>query len=48
MTSGSALFRDGGRTDIFSNEIPVTVDNLSRRLAGLFDVQVTQTIANQL
>lgn len=48
MTSGSELFRNGGRNDIFSNEIPVTVENLSRRLAGLFDVQVTQTIARQL
>lgn len=44
MTSGSALFRDGGRNDIFSNEIPTAVENISRRLAGLFDVQLTESI----
>lgn len=44
MTSGSALFRDGGRDDIFSNEIPVTLENISSRLAGLFDVQLTESI----
>lgn len=44
MTDGSALFRDGGRDDIFSNEIPHTLDNISSRLAGLFDVQMTESI----
>ena len=44
MTSGSALFRDGGRDDIFSNEIPVAFDNVASRLAGLFDVQLTESI----
>ena len=41
---GSALFRDGGRDDIFSNEIPVAFDNVASRLAGLFDVQLTESI----
>lgn len=44
MTDGSALFRDGGRDDIFSNEIPTAVENVSSRLAGLFDVQLTESI----
>lgn len=44
MTDGSALFRDGGRDDIFTNEIPSTLDNISSRLAGLFDVQMTESI----
>ena len=44
MTSVSALFRDGGRDDIFSNEIPVAFDNVASRLAGLFDVQLTESI----
>lgn len=44
MTSGSALFRDGGRNDIFSNEIPEALENISSRLAGLFDVQLTESI----
>ena len=44
MTSGSALFRDGGRSDIFSNEIPVFIEDVASRLAGLFDVQLTESI----
>ena len=44
MTSGSSLFRDGGRDDIFSNEIPTAVDNITSRLSGLFDVKLTESI----
>ena len=40
----SALFRDGGRSDIFSNEIPVFLEDVASRLAGLFDVQLTESI----
>ena len=30
---GSSLYRRGGRSDIYSNEIPVTLDNLAERLS---------------
>ena len=30
---GSLLFRDNGRADVYSNEIPKTIDNIARKLA---------------
>lgn len=33
MHEGSSLYRRGGRSDIYSNEIPVTLDNLAERLS---------------
>ena len=33
MHEGSSLCRRGGRSDIYSNEIPVTLDNLAERLS---------------
>lgn len=30
---GTQLFRDGGRADVYSNEIPKTIDNIARKLA---------------
>lgn len=39
-TSGTKLFRDGGRKDIYSNEIPVTVESISKRVLKLFTVEV--------
>lgn len=30
---GTQLFRDKGRTDVYSNEIPKTINNIARKLA---------------
>lgn len=48
MTSGTALFRNGGREDIFTPEIPKAVAMVQARLAGLFDAQLTATIFDTL
>lgn len=37
---GTALFRSGGRTDIYSNEIPVTIENIGKRIVGLIGIEV--------
>lgn len=37
---GTALFRSGGRADIYSNEIPKTIDSVGKKLVGLFSVEV--------
>ena len=34
MNSGSLLFRNGGRKDVYTNEIPLTVQNLENRISG--------------
>lgn len=44
MTKGSKLYRDGGRVDIYSNEIPKTIDNIGRRLMGLFSTAIDESI----
>lgn len=40
QTSGTKLYRDGGRSDIYSNEIPRTTDAIMARVLRLFDVEV--------
>lgn len=47
MTEGSALFRNGGREDIFTPEIPILLDRIADRLAGLFDAQIVESILRQ-
>ena len=44
MTEGSALFRDGGRDDIFTPELNAVYENVANRLAGLFDAQIVESI----
>lgn len=39
-TSGTKLFRDGGRSDIYSNEIPKTTETIMKRVVQLFAVDV--------
>ena len=48
MVNGTALFRDGGRADIFTPEIPKAVNEIQRRLAGLFDAQLTASVFDTL
>lgn len=38
---GSKLFRDGGRADIYSNEIPKTIEAISERILGIILKQFT-------
>lgn len=47
MTEGSALFRNGGREDIFTPEIRDLLDRIADRLAGLFDAQIVESILRQ-
>ena len=35
MNSGSLLFRNGGRKDVYTNEIPLTEQNLVDRISGV-------------
>lgn len=37
---GTELFRSGGRADIYSNEIPKTIDSVGKKLVVLFSVEV--------
>ena len=47
MTEGAALFRNGGREDIFTPEIAALSDRIADRLAGLFDAQIVESILRQ-
>lgn len=39
-TTGTKLYRDGGRSDIYSNEIPKTTEAIMKRVVALFAVDV--------
>ena len=41
---GTRLYRQGGRADIYSNEIPKTIDNIGQRLLVIYDQQITEMI----
>jgi hypothetical protein len=41
---GTELYRQGGRADIYSNEIQQTIDNIGRRVLVIYDKQITETI----
>lgn len=43
-TKGSKLHRDGGRNDIYSQEVKTTIDNIIAKAAPLLSAQVLQTI----
>lgn len=47
MLLGTKLYREGGRDDIFSNEIPELVKHIADRLAGLYDAQIVESILRQ-
>lgn len=44
MKRGSAQFRDGARTDVYSDEIEITYDNIQRRVGGLFEAQIIESL----
>lgn len=37
---GTALYRQGGRADIFSNEIPTTISNIRKQLTEAFTTEI--------
>lgn len=37
---GTALFRKGGRSDIYSKEIPITIENIVRRMSKKFSEEI--------
>ena len=41
---GTRLYRQGGRADIYSNEIPQTIQNIGQRLLVIYDKQITEMI----
>lgn len=45
---GTELYRKGGRTDIFSNEIPITTENIMNRLALIFERDITSETLNYI
>lgn len=47
MTDGSKLFRDGGRSDIFTPEIKTALNNIADRVAGLFEAQLIESILRE-
>ncbi len=42
--SGTRLYQSGGRDDIFSNEIPKTLDSIGEELLLFYDQQITEMI----
>ena len=41
---GTRLYRDGGRDDVYSREIPATIDRINARLSRIFQASVEQQI----
>lgn len=44
MTKGSKLYRSGGRTDIYSNELPKTMDAIGKRVLDGYAVLITNRL----
>lgn len=44
---GTALHRDGGRTDVYSNEIPTTVQRIRQRISAAFRMMVESININK-
>ncbi len=45
---GTSLYRNGGRTDIYSNEIPTTVENILDRILAVFASDVESININSI
>lgn len=44
MKRGSAQYRQGARTDVYSDDILKTMDEINRRVNGLFEAQIIDTL----
>lgn len=42
--SGTRLYQSGGRDDIFSSEIPKTIESIGEELLAAYDTQITEMI----
>lgn len=45
-SEGTGLFKSGGRKDIYSNEIPLTIENIKRLLTERFTTELTNIKIN--
>ena len=43
-TQGSKLFRDGGRADIYSEEIRATMDRIVKNIGAIYSAQIAESI----
>lgn len=43
---GTSLYRQGGRADIYSNEIPKTVESIGKRIMGVLSMEVERINLN--
>lgn len=43
-TMGTSLYRNGGRDDVYSNEIPKAIERINTRLSGIYQAYVQQQI----
>mgnify|MGYP006967179276 CR=1 FL=1 len=43
-TMGTRLYRNGGRDDVYSRAIPITIERINSRLSGIYVAAVTQQI----
>jgi hypothetical protein len=41
---GTRLYRDGGRDDVYSRAIPITIERINSRLSGIYVASVVQQI----
>lgn len=41
---GSKLYREGGRDDIYSSEIPQTMTEIGKQMVALYDMEITEMI----
>ena len=41
---GTRLYREGGRDDVYSRAIPLTIERINSRLSGIYVASVTQQI----
>lgn len=44
MRRGSAQYRNGARTDVYSDDIVKTMDEINRRVGGLFEAQIIDSL----
>lgn len=46
-SKGSQLYRDKGRTDVYSNEIPTTIQRIRQRISAAFRMMVESITLNK-
>jgi hypothetical protein len=46
-TGGTKLYRDKGRNDVYSNEIPATIESIRKQLTGIYKQEIQNIKLNQ-